>query len=186
MANANNIVTYEVAAARIGVLPTLAPRPNGRNLRALTKALTEALQGIAAYQLQRYGFMGFVTTQEEYALTGEQPWHNFPDPGYHRTLGGAASEQRDADTRYNVAKNIFQSQENVRQAINKALTAAVPENFRRDGVGILDNGYTTSGPLPRVAPFRTPIAKLARAVAAHTWSITNRPYLDMVFGYGSP
>ena len=52
MANASNLVTYEVAAARIGVLPSLAPRPNGRNLRALLKALTEALQGIPAYQSQ--------------------------------------------------------------------------------------------------------------------------------------
>ena len=83
MANTNKLVTYEVAAAHIGVLPLLAPRPNGRNLRALTKAFTETLQGIAAYQSQRYGFMGFVTTQAEYALTGKQPWQNFPDPGFH-------------------------------------------------------------------------------------------------------
>ena len=88
MVNASNLVTYEVAAARIGVLPTLAPRPNGRNLRALTKALTEALQGIAAYQSQRYGFMGFIANVEEYALTGEHPWQDYADPDYHRTLGG--------------------------------------------------------------------------------------------------
>ena len=114
MVNASNLVTYEVAAARIGVLPTLAPRPNGRSLRALTKAFTEALQGISAYQSQRYGFMGFITTAEEYALTGEQPWQDYADPGYHRTLGGTASEQRDADTEYSVARNIYLSQENVR------------------------------------------------------------------------
>ena len=65
MAKANILVTYKVAAARIGVLPSLAQRPNGRNMRALTKALTEALQGILSYQSQRYGFMGFVTTKEE-------------------------------------------------------------------------------------------------------------------------
>ena len=98
MANASNLVTYEVAAARIGALPTLAPRPNGRNLRTLVKALTEALQGIPSYQSQRYGFMGFVVPPEEYALTGEQPWVDYADPGYHRALGGTASAQRDADT----------------------------------------------------------------------------------------
>ena len=38
MANASSLVTYEVAGALIGVLPLLAaPRPNGRNLRALQK-----------------------------------------------------------------------------------------------------------------------------------------------------
>ena len=37
--------------------------------------------------------------------------------------------QRDVDVQYNVAKNIFQSQANARQAINKALTAVVPDKF---------------------------------------------------------
>ena len=60
-------------------------------------------------------------------------------PSYPR---GAASQQRDADTRYGVAKNIYLSQENVRQAINKALTAAVPENFRRAGGDVGPPVYT--------------------------------------------
>ena len=49
-------------------------------------------------------------------------------------------------------------------------------------VGTLSNGYTKSGPLPRVAPFRAPIAKLTRELAAHLATITNVPYLGMVFG----
>ena len=49
-------------------------------------------------------------------------------------------------------------------------------------VGILSNGYTKSGALPRVAPFRAPIAKLTRAIAAHLSTITNAPYLGMMFG----
>ena len=49
-------------------------------------------------------------------------------------------------------------------------------------VGTLNNGYTKSGPLPRVAPFRDPIAKLTRAIAAHLSTITNATYLGMVFG----
>ena len=130
MATRNNLVTFEEAAARIGVLPTLEPRPNAVNIRITTKALTEALQGIPAYQSQAFGYMGFVVTPEEYALTGEPGWQDFDDPGFHRPLGGNAAAQRDADVQYTVAKNIFQSQENVRQAINKALTAAVPEKFR--------------------------------------------------------
>ena len=49
-------------------------------------------------------------------------------------------------------------------------------------VGTLDNDYTKYGPLLRVAPFRATIAKLTRALAAHMATITNAPYLDMVFG----
>ena len=49
-------------------------------------------------------------------------------------------------------------------------------------VGTLSNGYTKSGPLPRVAPFRGPTSKLTRALAAHLSTITNAPYLGMVFG----
>jgi hypothetical protein len=93
--------------------------------------------------------MGFVTSPEEYALTGEQPWADYADPGYHRDLGGTASAQRDADVQYNVAKNIFLCQENVRQAINKALTAAVPETFRRGGGDIGPPVYTPTDD-PRV------------------------------------
>ena len=49
------------------------------------------------------------------------------------------------------------------------------------GVGTLCDGYTKYGPLPRVAPFRASIAKLTRALAAHLITITNAPYLGMVF-----
>ena len=75
--------------------------------------------------------MGFVASREEYALTGENPWNDYPDPGCHRTLGGNAAQQRDSDVRYNFMANVYNSQENVRQAINNALTVAVPEMYRR-------------------------------------------------------
>jgi len=47
--------------------------------------------------------------------------------------------------------------------------------FKRKDVGILDDGYTKAGPLPRINPIRrvTPsritLAKLGRAIAASTW-----------------
>ena len=51
-----------------------------------------------------------------------------------RTKGRRHKVQRD--------KNIFQIQENVRQAINKALTATVPENFRMAGRDVGPLVYT--------------------------------------------
>ena len=131
MATQNKLVTYEEAMTRIGVLPQVHSRLNSKNLRAMAKALVQRLQAIPPYQSQRYGYMGFVTTAEEYALAGEQPWADYPDPGYHRPLGGTAAYQRDTAMQFNVAPNIYNSQENVRQTINNALIIAVPEMYRR-------------------------------------------------------
>ena len=144
MATSNNLVTFEDAVARIGTLPTLEPSPNAKNIRALSKALTDALHVIPLYQSQRFGYMGMVTVPEEYSLLGEQLWADFPDPSYHQQLGGMAAEQRDQETEQNTATNIYPSQENVRQAINKALTAAIPATFRRAGDNIEPNVYTAT------------------------------------------
>ena len=124
-------MTYEEAVSRIGVLPSVHPRPNSKNLREMIKVLIQRLQAIPSYQSQRFGYMGFVASAEEYALTGEPPWQNYADPGFHRPLGGNAAHQRDTDVQFNVASNIYNSQENVRQATNNALTNAVPEMYRR-------------------------------------------------------
>ena len=179
MANASSLVSYEAAAARIGVLPSLAPRPNARNLRAMQKALTEALQGIPSYQSQRYGYMGFVTSPEEYALTGEPAWFNYADPGFHRDLGGTAATQRDKDVEYNVQKIIFQSQENVRQATNAAMTAAVPEIFRRGGGDMGPAIYTpTDSPGLILASLNRRYGTLTPAEkeqAATAWNATWNP-----------
>ena len=129
MATENKLVTYEEAVNRIGVLPQCHPRPNSKNLRAMIKALTQRLQAIPSVQSRRYGYMGFVATREEYALTGEQPWNDYPDPGRRRPLGGNATQQRDTDMQSNVMLNIYNSQENARQAINNTLTIAVPEMY---------------------------------------------------------
>lgn len=99
----------------------------------MIKSLTKTLQGIPSYQSQAFRFMGFVVTPEEYALTGEPLWQDYPDPGFHRPLGGNAAQQRDTNVKFNVALNVYQSQKNVQQATNKALTAAVLEKYRRAG-----------------------------------------------------
>ena len=55
----------------------------------------------------------------------------YQDPGWHRPLGGNAAQQRDTNVQFSVASNIYNSQENVRQAYIKALNVAVPEAYRR-------------------------------------------------------
>ena len=103
MQTRSKLVTYEEAETRIGVLPTSYPRPNSKNIRALIKALTERLQGIPSYQSLWYGYKGFVTPTEEYALTGETIWRNYNIPGWHRPVGGNAAQQRDLDVQFTVA-----------------------------------------------------------------------------------
>ena len=48
MATSTNLVTFEDAKARIGVLPTMEPRPNKNNIRAGMKAITGRLQAISS------------------------------------------------------------------------------------------------------------------------------------------
>ena len=69
-------------------------------------------------------------------------------------------------------------------AVAVEIHAALHQTFSAysELVGTLSNGYTKSGPLPRVAPFRGPIAKLTRALTAHLSTITNAPYLGTVVG----
>ena len=72
----------------------------------------------------------------------------------------------------------YQHEENSTELLPRA---AEPKALR-GCVGTLDRGYTKSGPLPKLAPFRAPIAKLTRALAAHMVRITNVPYLGMEVG----
>ena len=88
--------------------------------------------------------MGMVVTPEEYVLMGEQPWQDFLGPGYHRELGGTASEQKDRETEFQARKSVYVSQENVRNAINQALTKVVPASFRRAGGVVGPAVYTAT------------------------------------------
>ena len=109
MATRTNVVTFKEAAAQIGILPLIERRPNTKKLRACIKALIEAVQGFPSFQSKRFGYMRMVVTPEEYVLTGEQPWVDFPDQGYHRVLGGTASEQRDRETEFQARKTVYVS-----------------------------------------------------------------------------
>ena len=109
MTTRNKLITFEETGTRIGVLPTLFPRPNSKNIRILYKALIEVLQSIPSFQSLHFGYMGFVTTPKEYALTGEPPWVDYADPGVHWPLEGNAPQQRDLHVTFAVASNIFKS-----------------------------------------------------------------------------
>ena len=124
-------VSFEDATRVIGILPSLAPRPNSTNLRCLTVDLEDKLTTIPSEQSADWGYSGMITIDEIYGLkTGGTHWTNWADPGPHRATGGTSAQQRDAGARYDADKKVFDSEANVRRAINAALNIAVPREYR--------------------------------------------------------
>ena len=126
-------VTYAMAEEKLGVLPSLYPRPSCSKIRALYTHLRRALAGFASFQSADYGYMGMVDKPEVYALTGAAPWVNVPNPGVHRVADGtmSATQQRDAEVIYTAQLKVWTSENNVRSAVNAGLNKAVPEKYRR-------------------------------------------------------
>ena len=86
-----------------------------------------------------------VSREEEYVLTGEPPWQEFPDPDHHRALGGSASQQRDNDATFEARRHIYATQSNVKNAIKNALNDADPQDYRRvPGGGVGPKVYTAT------------------------------------------
>jgi hypothetical protein len=75
-----------------------------------------------------------VDSVQVYALTGEAPWIDFPNPGYHRQADGTldACRQQDADEIFQAATAVYNSQQNVKGAVNDALNEAVRRAQRRN------------------------------------------------------
>ncbi len=132
------LVTIEIAAKKIGTLPSLEPRPNHSNVRALECTLYNHLKAIPSPQSPEWGFRGLAKQPLEYGLKSQTPWQNANDPGEHRLADGTLTirDQSDADVIFAAEAQAFQSQSNVQMAIIAALNHAVPKRFKRsDTVG---------------------------------------------------
>ena len=81
---APQFIMYDEAKGRIGIFPSLSPRPSLTNIRALTIYLVNKLVGIPSQQSEEQGYSGMAQQEEVYALTGKTPWVNWPDPGNHQ------------------------------------------------------------------------------------------------------
>jgi hypothetical protein len=134
MVSPSSLVSFETAQAKIGVLPSLAPRPTATQIHALYTHLREALAKIPSFQSPNHGYQGMVDAPPIYALTGEVPWVDFPDPGFHRQADGTLNPigQRDADAIFSAAIIVFTSQQNVKAAVNDALNKSIPKAYRRN------------------------------------------------------
>ena len=79
-------VTFAEAVETIGIIPILAPHPNATNLRLIERVIRDALESIASYQSEEFGFRGMVESISIYALRTNIPWVECADPGHHRAL----------------------------------------------------------------------------------------------------
>lgn len=146
-------IDFETAAAAIGILPSLHPRPSHANIRALERDLFEKLETLQSTQSEEWGFRGLAEQPAEYALKSATPWVHSPNPGQHRQLGLAAGPTRDAEAIYAAEKAAYQAQATVTQAIIAALNNAVPKAFRRGtnaaGAAIVGSAAYRSNQDPR-------------------------------------
>ena len=74
-------LTYEEVKQVIGTLPSLAPRPNFTNIRALWIDLVDKLTSIPSQQNAALGYAGMVQPTDIYALDTNEPWKDWGNPG---------------------------------------------------------------------------------------------------------
>jgi hypothetical protein len=92
------------------------------------------MTAVASYQLKKHGHSGLILQPKVYTLQSPTVWVDAPDPGVHIPVAGIATKQRNAQVVYNALCIIFDSKQNVRQAVcdalNKAILAAYKKMYR--------------------------------------------------------
>ena len=127
------MVTFADVEAAIGTLPSLAPRPCATNIRALAIDLIDKLTIIPSEQTADLGYSGLAKQDAVYALQINVAWANWPNPGQVPPTDDAwtAEQSRTARNLHAAQKICYDSESDVRRAINAALNAAIPRTFRR-------------------------------------------------------
>ncbi len=83
------LVTYDEVVALVANPPTLAPRPNFTNLRALRRHLQCALQCLVNPQSYVLGWSGLVMSRPMYQLLSTSPFRLPNNPGLLAIYYGA-------------------------------------------------------------------------------------------------
>ena len=131
------LITLEVAQNWLSGPPTLKPCPNSVNIRTLILWLDQIPTTMASYQLREHGYSGLILQPEVYVLRCAEAWMDTPNPGVLWVAGGNAAGQQDAHVAHDALCSVFDSEQNVRQAICDALNKAVPAAYKkRAGTGI--------------------------------------------------
>ena len=134
------ISTEEVTAA-LGNLPSLDPRPNAVNIRALRVHIERALQLLPCPQSVHHGWKGLAMSRAMYTLlvTGGSAFRTPADPGpaavYTRpdpddVTPLTRTEQATIDATFAREKHYFQSYTNITRVVYAALRTSVNEAFQ--------------------------------------------------------
>ena len=134
------ISTEEVTAA-LGNLPSLEPRPNAVNIRALRVHIERALQLLPCPQSVHHGWKGLAMSRAMYTLlvTGGSAFRVPTDPGpaavYTRVdptdvTPLTRTEQATIDASFAREKHYFQSYTNITRVLYAALRTGINEAFQ--------------------------------------------------------
>jgi hypothetical protein len=85
----DTLITYDEALALVANPPTLAPRPNFTNLRALRRHLQRALQRLVNPQTNVLGWSGLVMSRPMYQMLSTSPFRLPSNPGPQAIYYGA-------------------------------------------------------------------------------------------------
>ena len=132
-------VKFLDAVLAIGVLPSLAPRPCATNIRALTVNLINKLTIVPSERTADLGFSGLAEQDAVYALQTNVPWVNFINPGQVPATDPLWTREESAAAvlLHAALKICWDSESNMRCAINAALNKVVPRTFRRVPGGLV-------------------------------------------------
>ena len=85
----NFLITHDEAVALVANSPTLAPRPNFTNLRALHHHLQRTLQHLVNTQNNVLGWYGLIMSRPMYQILSMSPFHLPSNPGPQAIYYGA-------------------------------------------------------------------------------------------------
>jgi hypothetical protein len=85
----DTLITYDEVVALVANPPTLAPRPNFTNLRALRRHLQRALQRLVNPQTNVLGWSGLVMSRPMYQMLSTSPFRLPTNPGPQAVYYGA-------------------------------------------------------------------------------------------------
>jgi hypothetical protein len=127
----DTLITYDEALALVANPPTLAPRPNFTNLRALRRHLQRALQRLVNPQTNVLGWSGLVMSRPMYQMLSTSPFRLPNDPGPQAVYYGARIPILDSS-----GNPEFDASGNPKYvpvpALDRATQASIDANFLRE------------------------------------------------------
>jgi hypothetical protein len=128
------IIDYDEAAGFLENPPSLEPRPNFTNIRALQKHIVQALAQLSCPQSAIHGWSGLAMDPATYLLLEGEAFTIPLDPGPKAIfLGGVAVAQtvmKTTQATFDRAKNYFLSYKNITRACFRMLDANVSAQFK--------------------------------------------------------